>query len=68
MEGDIGSVGNSNRRSIKIVSFSINDITGYGYSIQLTTEMMKLINNLMKIFLRPKKTKATATATPTPNV
>ncbi len=38
MEGDIGSDGNSETRCPKIVSFSINDITGDGYSMQLTAE------------------------------
>ena len=34
--------------------------------MQLTIEMMKLMNNLIKKFLRPEKIKATAIATPTP--
>ena len=31
--------------------------------MQFTTEMMKLMNNLIKTFLRPKKTRATAIIT-----
>ena len=34
--------------------------------MQLTTEIIKLINNLMKNFLRPKKPKAMAITTLTP--
>lgn len=46
-EGDIGSNGNSKPRHPKIVSFSINNITGHSYSIQLTIEIMKLVKNLL---------------------
>ena len=67
-EGVTGSNGNGNRRFIKIVSFSINNITDYDYFMQLTTEMIKLMNNLTKKFLRLKKTRATAITIPTPNV
>ncbi len=35
-------------RHPKIVSFFINDITGHGYSMQLTTEIMKPIKKLLK--------------------
>ncbi len=42
-----GSNGNSKIRHLKIVSFSINDITSYGYSMQLIMEMMKLIKSLL---------------------
>ena len=64
-EGVTSSDGNGNRHLIKIVSFPINNITGYGYSKQLITEMMKLMNYLMKKLLRPEETRATAIITPT---
>lgn len=57
-EGATGSNGNSHsktRRSIKIVSFSINNITGYNYSMQLIIKMIKRMKNLMIKFLRLKK-------------
>lgn len=49
IKGVTSSDGNSNsktRRS-QIVSSSINNIIGYGYSIQLITDMMKLLKNLL---------------------
>ena len=66
-----GSNSNNNSKTrpcTKIVSFSINDISSYGYSIQLTTKMIKLMKNLMKKFLKPKETRAMATTTPTLNI
>lgn len=38
---------NSKTRYLKIVSFSINNIIGHSYSMQVTTEMMKLMKNLL---------------------
>ena len=55
MERTTSSDGDNTRHFTKIVSFSINNITGHGYFIQLITKMLKLMNNLMKKFLRPKK-------------
>ena len=50
MEGDTGSDGDSKTRRVnKIVSFSINNIIGHGYSIQFTTEKMKLMKNLFRL-------------------
>ncbi len=49
-EGVIGSNGDGNskiRYLIQIVSFSIKDITDYSYFMQLRTEMMKLMKNLL---------------------
>ena len=34
--------------------------------MQLTTKIKKLMNNLMKKFLRPEETEATTITTPTP--
>ena len=51
---------------LKSLAFYQRYNKSYGYSIQLITEMIKLINSLMKKFLRPKETRTTATATPTP--
>ena len=47
-EGAIGSDdnGNSKTRCPKIVSFSINNIISYGYSMQLITKTIKLKNLL----------------------
>ncbi len=60
--------GNSETRCpTHIVSFFINNMTGHGYSIQLTTEMLKLMKNLLEL-KQPEATRATAIATPTPNV
>ncbi len=67
MEGDTGSDGNSETRRPKIVSFSINNITGHSYSMQLITEMIKLIKNLLELE-QPEVTRATAKAIPTSNV
>ncbi len=50
MEGDTGSNSNGNSKTrcpTKIVSFSINNITGHGYSMQLTIKMMELMKNLL---------------------
>ncbi len=66
-KGDTGSDSNNETRRPKIVSFSINNITGHGYSMQLTTEIMKLMKNLLKL-KQPEATRATMTAIPTPNV
>ena len=70
-EGVTGSNGNGNSKTrpfTKIVSFSINNITSHNYSMQLTTKMMKLMNNLIKKFWRPKKTKAMGTVILTLNI
>ncbi len=70
MEGATGSDGNGNseiKGSTKIVTFSINNIKGDGYSKQLTTKMIKLMKNLLEL-KQPEVTRATATATPTLNV
>ncbi len=40
---------------------------GHGYSMQRTTEMMKLMKNLLKL-KKSEATKITAIAAPTPNV
>ncbi len=48
-EGDISSNGNSETRRHKIVNFSINNITSHGYSMQLTTKIMKLMKNLLEL-------------------
>ncbi len=64
---DTGSNGNRETRRPKIVNFSINNITSHGYSMQLITEMIKLMKKLLDI-KQLKAIRATATATPTPNV
>lgn len=62
------SNGNSNTRRPKIVSFFVNNITDYNYSMQLTTKMMKLIKNLLG-FKEPNTTNViVAIAKPTPNI
>ena len=71
MKGVTGSNGDGNsktRHFTKIVSFFINNIINHCYFIQFTIEMMKLINNLMKKFLRFEKTRIIMTAIPTLNV
>ena len=71
MEGATGSDGNSNSKTrcpTKIVNFFINNITGHGYFMQLITEMIKLMKNLIKKFLKAQETRATVIATPTPKV
>lgn len=49
MEKDTNSNsnGNNNTRHPKIISFFVNNITDYNYSMQLITKMMKLIKNLL---------------------
>ncbi len=61
--------GNSKTRCpTKIISFSINDITSHGYSMQLITKMLKLMKNLLGL-KQPEATRAiVATAKPTPDV
>lgn len=70
-KGVIRRDGNGKSRTqylTKIISFSINNITGHGYYIQLRTKIMRLIKNLMKIFLRLKETGMTTTETQILNV
>ncbi len=66
-EEDTSSNGNNTTRRPKIVNFSINNIIGHSYSIQLTTEIIKLIENLLEL-KQPKTIWAMTTVTPTPNV
>ncbi len=42
-------------------------MTGYGYSMQLTIEMLKLMKNLLEL-KQPEATRVMATATSTPNI
>lgn len=57
-----GSNGNDNSktRCFKIVSFSMNDIIGYSYFMQLIVEMIRLVKNLLR-FKQLKVTKITVT-------
>ena len=70
-KGVTDSNSNSNSKTrclIKIVSFLINKIIGYSYSLQLITKIIKLIKNLMKKFLMSKKTRVKVTVIPISNI
>ena len=53
--GSDGNNNNETRRLTKIASIFINNITSHNYLIQIITEMMKLMKNLIKKVLKPKK-------------
>lgn len=70
-EGVIGSNSNHKRKTrclTQIFNFSINNIIGHGYSRQFTTQIMKLIKNLLGSKQLEARKAMIKTVKPTPKV